>query len=308
MIRDGQHVEVRLPTPRGPLSEEVFGALVGAPRPLPYAGRLPVPVSEDFQVTLWVLQEMTYRAVAGVDPRWEDEGSVVALRHTLERAQETELRANLFCPPTAAQDVPEAISRLVASNEGPSLPNWIQTHGHLAHERELVTHRAAGQLKAPDPHSFAIPRLEAGRAKSGLLKMQLEKYGNGEARQSQAERFAEMVRTLEVRPDIDCLPAVTLRTNTVLNTFAASRRLRGACLGHLAASELTSPEPASVPRQDLASEILAGFVEQYPREADELLFGAAALMSVEGDFSRHLIERWERGESSLRSRSGALAA
>ncbi|MBA2608668.1 MAG: iron-containing redox enzyme family protein [Actinobacteria bacterium] len=329
---------MRLPSPRGPLSEDVFQSMRGAARPLPYSGRLPVPASEDFQVTLWVLQEMIFRPFQGVDPRWEDEASAVALRGLLERAQEAELRTNLFCPPTAAQDVPEAIKQMVTGNEGPSLSRWVEEHGRLAHMREFVMHRSPYQRKEADPHSFAIPRLDAGRAKSALLKIQLDEYGNAEAGQSHAELFAETVRALDVRPDIDCVPAVTLRTNTVLNTFGSSRRLRGACIGHLAVFEMTSVEPmaryaATLRRlldgdtatkaarfydvhvaadgfhQELAlDEMLTGFVEQYPNEAEEVLFGAAAIMSVEGDFSRHLMQRWEKGTSSLRSRAAALAA
>ena len=338
MLSGGQQVHVQLPTPRGPLSEDVFAALAGTPRPLPYSGRLPVPMSDDFQVTLWTLQEMAFRPLKGVDAGWEDEASVVALRQTLERAQEGELRASLFCSPTAAQDVPEAIKQMVSGNEGPSLSRWMEEHGALAHVREFVMHRAAYQLKEADPHSFVIPRLDAGRAKSALLKIQLDEYGNAEPGQSHAELFAQTIRALEVRPDIDCIPAVTLRTNTVLNTFASRRRLRGACLGHLAVFEMTSVEPmaryASALRrvldgetatkaarffdvhvaadgfhQELAlDEMLAGFVEQYPCEADEVLFGATAVMAVESDFTRHLLQCWETGNSSLRSRAAALAA
>ncbi len=286
----------------------------GAPRPLPYSGRLPVPASEDFQVTLWVLQQLAFRPFDDVDARWEDEASLIALRGQLERAQETDLRQTLFCPPTAAQDVPEVVKRLVSNHEGPSLSRWMEENGRLAHMREFVMHRAAYQAKEADPHSFAIPRLDAGRAKSALLKIQLDEYGNAEAGQSHAELFAETMRALEVRADVDCLPAVTLRTNTVLNTFASSRRLRGACIGHLAVFEMTSVEPmaryaATLRRlldgematraarfydvhvaadgfhQQLAlGEMLSGFVEQYPCEADEVLFGATAIMSIESDF------------------------
>ena len=46
--------------------------------------------------------------------------------------------------------------------------------------------------------------------------------------------------------------------------------------------------------------LVAGFVDQYPAEAPDLLFGAAALLHVERAFSEHLLSCWEAGTTSLR--------
>ena len=329
---------MELPSPRGALSSSVFDALRGAPHSLTFADELPPTRTDDFQVTLWTLQELRLRTIEGVRPGWEDEPSVTALRASLEAAQETELRDELFQPDTAPSDVPAAVAELVQADEGPSLSRWMEREGELEHMREFVAHRAAYQLKEADPHSFAIPRLDAGRAKSALLKIQLDEYGNAEPGQSHAELFAVTMRALDVTFDIDVLPAVTLRTNTVLNTFAGKRRLLGACVGHLAVFEMTSVEPmaryaAALRRilpaesattaarfydvhvaadgfhQELAlDEMVSGFVEQYPHEAGEVLFGAKAVMAVERDLTTHLLDTWSAGKSSLRAINAPVAA
>jgi hypothetical protein len=200
--------------------------------------------------------------------------------------------------------------------------------------REFVTHRAAYQLKEADPHSFAIPRLEAGRTKAAVLEIQLEEYGRAEPTEAHAELFRATMRELCLDPragaDIDRLPAVTLRTNTVLNGLTRSRRLLGALLGHLAVFEMTSVEPMAryavtcrrlLPssagtraarfydvhvaadgwHEQLAREqMVAGFADEHPDETDEMLFGAAALIAVETDLTRHLLSCWEAGATSLR--------
>src|SRR5437868_14477676 len=102
----GNSYTVLLPSPRGPLSTTVFDALRGAPRPLPHIGRFPLPETDDFQITLWTLQELSFRRVDGVDPDWEDEASFLALRATMERAQEWDLRRRIVQPPSEPTDAP----------------------------------------------------------------------------------------------------------------------------------------------------------------------------------------------------------
>ena len=81
----------RLPTARGSLSEHVVDTLcsdIGS-RPLTDVE----PTDEDDEaITLFVLQELSYRAMAGVDPAWEEDASFLALRAQLERALEQRLR------------------------------------------------------------------------------------------------------------------------------------------------------------------------------------------------------------------------
>jgi hypothetical protein len=206
----------------------------------------------------------------------------------------------------------------------------MEQHGELDHLREFVVHRAAYQLQEADPHTFAIPRLAAGPAKTALLEVQADEYGGHVPEEAHAVLFETTMERLGLEPaiDIDRLPAVTLRTGATLNLFARSRRLIGALVGHLAIFETTSVEPmaryaATVRRLlgDDASEaarfydvhvaadgyhsrlaldtLVTEFARQYPEAAGDVLFGAAALMRVEEDLSRHLLDAWAHGRTSL---------
>lgn len=322
---------MQLPQARGNLSDHVFATLV---RP---AGDCRMHVvepddDEDAQVTLWILQQLSFRRIDEVDPAWEEDPTFLLVRHELERRVEEELRDAATVPSCAPEDVPAALTDLIDRTEGPSLSQWIFDDGEVDHLHEFVLHRAAYQLQEADPHSFAIPRLAASTCKTALLQLQLDEYGGAEPSEAHALLYADTMHALGLRaePDLDRLPATTLATNTLLNWLGRSRRLLPACLGHLAVFEMTSVEPmaryaAAVRRMvpgdagtaaarfydvhvaadalhsSIATErLISGFVADQPDEAQEVLFGAAALLYVEDRFARHLIERWTCHESSLR--------
>jgi hypothetical protein len=321
---------VHLPTPRGPLSDHLLAVLRSSP-----AGSLcwvEPDGDEDEQIALWVAQELSYRRIDGVDPAWEEEPSLLALRHRLEAAMEDRLRSQVAVPSCEPEEVSDAVQDLVDRAGGRSLSTWMLEHGTVEHLREFAVHRAAYQLQEADPHSFAIPRMEASPAKTALLQLQLDEYGGHEPAEAHAVLFAQTMRALGLEPaaDLDRLPSVTLATNTLLSWFGRSRRLLPACLGHLAVFEITSVEPmaryaAAVrrllpePTADEAARfydvhvaaderhgdialghLLPGFASDHPDECDDILFGAAALLDVEGRFAAHLIDAWEGGRSSLR--------
>lgn len=290
---------------------------------------------EDEQLALFLLQQLSYRPIAGVDPAWEDDPSFLVLRARLEQDLEDRLRAVLDVPECAPAGVPEALLAMIDGAEGPSLSGWLEENGTLGHLREFVVHRSAYQLQEADPHSFAIPRLAAGTAKTALLELQVDEYGGHEPSEAHAVLFAETMRALGLDPregpDIERIPAVTLATNTLLNRLGRSRRLVGACVGHLAVFEMTSVAPmanyAAACRELLDDEagtraarffdvhvaadgfharlamerLVDGFVEQFPDDAPGILFGAAALMHLEGAFTEHLLTCWQGGTSSLRT-------
>jgi hypothetical protein len=287
---------------------------------------------DDEQLALWSLQQLSFRRLDGVDPRWEEEPSFLAVRHRLELRMEQRLRDEVQIPSCAPEELPAALVDLVGSAGGPSLSRWVAERGTLDHLRELVTHRAAYQLQEADPHSFAIPRMEATPAKSALLQLQLDEYGGHEPTQAHALLFERTMEAVDLEPlaDLDRLPAATLATNTLLSWLGRSRRLLPACLGHLAVFELTSvepmaryaatcrrllPEPAATTAARFydvhvaadglhgtvaTDRLLAGFAEDHPDESDEVLFGAAALLRVERRFADHTVGAWEAHESSLR--------
>jgi hypothetical protein len=214
----------------------------------------------------------------------------------------------------------------------------MATHGTLAQLRELAIHRSAYQLKEADPHTWAIPRLPAGRAKSALLRLQYDEYGNGEVGQSHAELFADTMRALELDPAygayIDAVPGVTLATVNLLSMFGLHRELVGACLGHLAVFEMTSVVPmgryaaamrrltggdAGVQFYDVhviadaeheviaIEELIPSLLDDDPTLASDVLFGAGALLHVERRLAEHIWQRWAAGLSSLQDDHPASA-
>jgi hypothetical protein len=134
---------------------------------------------------------------------------------------------------------------------------------------------------------------------------------------------------------VDRIPAVTLATVNLMSLLGLHRRLRGAIVGHLALFEMSSSVPnrryadglrrlglgtdatgffdehvvADAVHESIAAVDLAGgLARQEPALTQDILWGATTLRELEGRFARHLLESWDRGESSLRAPLGAAAA
>ncbi len=114
---------------------------------------------DDFHLALYVCYELHYRGFAGVDPAWEWEPSLLALRRTLESAFERALRAE--SPATVSFDV-EADLAALANGDGRPLSAYMLEHGTQTQFEEFAIHRSAYQLKEADPHTWCIPRLAGG--------------------------------------------------------------------------------------------------------------------------------------------------
>jgi hypothetical protein len=320
-----------MPRPRGPLSAFLIdrlrhraGALPALPQPIddPLSG-------EDTQLFLYLCYELHYRGLPGVDEGWEWEPTLLAARARAEAEFETAL-LRVSGPPVAPESsVEEALRDLTTSHNGPSLSRYMAEQGTLEQFREFATHRSAYQLKEADPHSWAIPRL-AGRAKSAIVEIQNDEYGDGRPGQSHAELFANTMAALDLDTTygalLDRIPGPTLATVNLISYFGLHRRWRGALVGHLSAFEMTSVEPmaryaaatrrlglppgaarfydvhvaADAHHQEVAATDLAGGLAQAePELAADILFGARALMAVEGRFTDHLLQAWAGGRSSL---------
>ncbi len=321
-----------LPEPRGALSEHVFSSL----RSDVQEGLLKAieaTDAEDEAISLFVLQELSFRPLAGVDPAWEEDTDLIALRGVLEDRLEARLRAGIGELPTGG-DLVEGVQALLDAADGPSLAGWMEEHGELDHLREFAVHRSGYQLKEADPHTWALPRLPQGRAKAALLEIQADEYGGTEPANAHAELFASTMIALDLDPgagpDLDRLPAPTLTTSTFLNLLGRSRRLTGSLVAHLCVFEMTSVEPmaryAALVRRVVDSEtstaaarffdvhvaadgyherlaveeLLRGLEEEQPDLAADALFGAAGLIAVEQAFTEHLLDAWKQGRTSLR--------
>lgn len=325
---------IELPPPRGPLSERLFEALQGLPdteleRPAPIDSADPL-ADEDLQLALYVAYELHYSGIRGVDEAWEWAPSLLGFRAELERPFEAAV-AELVEPATAEElaSVGAALQRIVAEDPGPPLSRHIETQGTLEQLREHVVHRSAYQLKEADPHSWAIPRLTPG-PKAALLEVQADEYGGGDPARMHSVLFAKTMAALGLDPTygayLDQLPAVTLATVNLMSGFGLHRRRRGALVGHLAGFEMTSSIPnrrygnglrrlgfgreathfydehveADAVHENIAAwDLAGGLAADEPEVAADILFGARALLQVEARWASHLMDSWERGETSL---------
>jgi hypothetical protein len=334
---------IDLPPPRGPLSEELFEALEGPPH-----ARLAAPglidssdpiADEDLQLALYVAYELHYTAIQGVDETWEWSPSLLSFRGALERPFEEAVAA--LVPPAEAQEldsVGAALQEIVAEDPGPPLSRYMETQGTREQMLEHVVHRSAYQLKESDPHSWAIPRLGPG-PKAALLEVQFDEYGGGSSERMHAVLFANTMEGLGLDRTyghyLDRLPGVTLATVNLMTGFGLHRRRRGAIVGHLAAFEMTSSIPnrrygnalrrlgygpdvthfydehveADAVHENIAAwDLAGGLAADEPEVAADVLFGARALLQVEARWATHLMDAWERGETSLRSSLVPVAA
>lgn len=330
---------IALPTPRGPLSEAVLERLHTAPVrpvPLPPADVADPLGDDDLHLALYLCYELSYRGLPGVDDDWEWEPSLVAMRREMERAFEAGLRqavAPVAAPP--ADEIDLALRALVDADDAPSLSRHLEREGTLEQMREFLVHRSAYQLKEADPHSFAIPRL-SGPAKAALVEIQFDEYGGGRPERVHAELFRAAMDAvgLDARygAHVEELPGVTLATVNLMSMCGLRRSLRGAIVGHLACFEMTSSIPnrrygnalrrlgfgsdathffdehveADAVHENLAAvDVAGGLTRQEPRLAADVLWGASALLLLDGRWARHLLGRWAAGESSLLARAAA---
>jgi hypothetical protein len=327
---------VRLPEPRGPISERLLQALGGAPGEL---GTLPdasgpAEADEDLQLALYCCYELHYRGLPGVDERWEWEPSLIAARHALEAPFEAAI-GRLAGPPDGEcppEQLDLALRALADADEGPSLSRYVEREATCDQLREFLMHRSAYQLKEADPHSWAIPRL-SGPPKAALVEVQADEYGGGRPERMHARLFADAMRAIGLDPAygayLEQLPARTLATVNLMSLFGLHRRLRGAIVGHLALFEMTSSLPnaryargirrlgftdpaatdffdehveADAVHENIAAVDLAGgLARQEAALTGQILWGARALLAFEGAWAAELLGAWEAGASSLRS-------
>ena len=222
-----------------------------------------------------------------------------------------------------------ALRDIVENAAGPSLSRHMLGRGTLAQFREFAVHRSAYQLKEADPHTWAIPRL-AGGPKAALVAIQYDEYGRGVDSEMHATLFATTMERLGLSPDygayLHLLPGATLATCNLVSLFGLHRRWRGALVGHLAVFESTSVRPmgryaralrrlgvavdserfydvhvaADAGHEAVAlKDLAAGLAAAEPGLAPDILFGARALMAVEGRFAARLLGSWAAGRSSL---------
>jgi hypothetical protein len=286
---------------------------------------------DDLQMALYLCYELHYSDIVGVDPRMEWSPLVLMLRSALEDkfAQAVQELVPLD-DGTVPESVGEEIQSLVREDDGPPLSRYAEREASAEQLLEHVIHRSAYQLKEADPHSWAVPRL-TGRAKAALVEIQCDEYGGGRPERIHASLFAQTMRGLGLDDTygayLDRLPGITLATVNLMSWFGLHRTWRGALAGHLALFEMTSSVPnrryangfrrvgygpevtefydehveADAIHENIAIWDLADALgRDEPQLATEILFGARALLALEGRWAGYVLDGWRCGMTSLR--------
>jgi hypothetical protein len=135
---------------------------------------------------------------------------------------------------------------------------------------------------------------------------------------------------------LDRIPASTLAGVNLITMFGLNARLRGALVGHLAMFEITSAipnrrygnalrrlslaSPAAVDFYDehveadsvheniAAYDLAGGLARSEPELTSDIVFGARALLALEGMFGDAILSAWDAGGSSLLEGAYAPAA
>lgn len=316
---------MRLPLPRGPLSEELFGALRSASADVrPVLDAANTAVGDDAALALWTLYELHYRGFDEVaeDREWDPE--LLRVRSVLERDLEARLRAR-FAAPDRSSFV-EGFFGWLEEQDGHSVARHVHRDATRDQVVELLRVRSLYHLKESDPVAWLVPRLDV-RAKAALMELQYDEYGCGDPNRLHHHLYALGMEASGLEPsydgNVDLAPLEVLEQNNALSLFGLHRRLRGAALGHLAAFEATSSLPSrrmaqGLERLGFPDEMVAYYAEHVAADAvheqlavrtvaggllaaepaleDDLWFGAFTCLDLEDRFASSMLRRWGVGE------------
>jgi hypothetical protein len=328
-------VEPALPAAHGPLSTAVQHALTGPPShdhlaQVSASVRDSDPYGLDLQLALCMCYELHYRGFAGVDPTWEWNPDLLHLRAELERAFLNGVRRDVgpIEPGRTAAKEMEELSIELVNGTGPSY--YLRDSGTWAQMREYFVHRSVYHLKEGDPHAWAIPRLTGG-AKAAFVAIEFDEYGAGVGPRVHQQLFADLLAAAELDSTylayLDAVPAEALAVVNLMSMFGLHRWLRGATIGHFAATEITSPpgsrrmvqaldrmgaplpciafygehvEADAVHEQVVRLDVVGDLVAAEPALERDVIFGIRANAVVENRLAELILSCWKRGSSSLR--------
>ena len=328
-------IEPQLPAAHGPLSMAVRCNLTElAPREqLTRIGgsvRDSDPYGLDLQLALYMCYELHYRGFAGVDPTWEWNPGLLHLRAQLERAFLAGVRRDVgrIEPGHTAEAEMDALSVESIDGTGPSY--WLRDGGTWEQMREYLVHRSLYHLKEGDPHAWAIPRL-TGQAKASFVAVEFDEYGAGRGPHLHQQLFADLLTAAGLDSTylayLDGVPAESLAVVNLMSLFGLHRQLRGAAIGHFAATEITSPpgsrrmvealerlaapqecvafyrehvEADAVHEQVVRVDVVGDLVAREPLLDPDVVFGIRAHAVVEDRLADVIMAAWKAGETSLR--------
>ncbi|ALR11798.1 hypothetical protein BST43_13500 [Mycobacteroides saopaulense] len=327
-------VEPRLPQPRGPLSTVVIDLLAEQP-PASHADDIEDllaaadPYGLDLQLALYVCYELHYRGFAGVDAQWEWDAGLLRLRRLMEQDMLTRLEHD------AGQDSHEygiaaELDALIWGREDDSnLSAYLSDHASWEQMQEYFAHRSLYHLKEADPQAWVIPRL-CGQVKASFMAIEFDEFGGGHGNRLHQQLFADLLEAAGMNPAylgyLDRAAAESLAAVNVMSLFGLHRALRGAAVGHFAATEITSPpgsrqmvrglqrlsapsecidfyqehvEADAVHEEVVRSDVVTGLVETDPGVSGQIVFGMRVFRLMEHRLADHLMSSWALGRTSL---------
>lgn len=286
---------------------------------------------DDLQLAMWLVYELHYRGLEGVDDGWEWHLGLVEAMQEWEGLLEDALRLVTGSEGATVDpaEVPEQLFALAAQDGGPSLSKALMRDADPAQFCEFLIHRSMYHLKEADPHTWVIPRL-SGPVKAAMITIQADEYGLGVTEAMHAQLFRALMNSWELNSIyahyLARVPGVTLLASNLISMFGLHRRFRGALVGHLALFEMTSSAPNAryarghrrlggseaaarffdehvvadaVHEQIAAYELAGGLASAEPRLAADILFGARCAAFADAAFADWVLPRWAAGGSSL---------
>ncbi|MGV9300873.1 iron-containing redox enzyme family protein [Amycolatopsis sp. NPDC003676] len=336
---------MRLPHPRGPVSEMLVRALQSPPEAGAKAvldgisaAQVDSVSDEDLQLGLFLCYGPQYCLFGEPAQSWEWDASLVELRKRLETRFARELgEAAGELPETEVEKLPEFLMELGKPSPGRSLSRYIKQEATMAQFKEFLAHRSVYSLMEADHHSLAIPRVRGG-GKPALVEIQSDEYGGGIPGRLHSQLFeltmAELGMITEFGGYFEDVPACSLATVNLISYFGTYGRHRGALLGNLAITEIGSHYVnrnfrnglqrlngsddswlffqehivADAVHEQLAAHDMCGkFVRENPGELSDVVFGAVVTAELGGRANEAILSSWEHGESALRRTTSAAA-
>ena len=353
-------VQPVLPDPRGPISKSVV-ELLSERVPHHLLTRVGASLADadpygiDVQLALYLCYELHYRGFADADADWEWNPCLLHLRARLEELFLTAVRNDvgaIEAGVNAAAELDRLCVEPVEGNgvegsgvegsgvegsgvegrgvEGRGPSYYLRDKGTWPQMREFFAHRSLYHLKEGDPHAWTIPRL-TGQAKASFVAVEFDEFGGGKGARVHQHLFAELMAAADLDTSylgyLADVPAETLAVVNLMSMFGLHRRLRGASVGHFAATEVTSPpgsrrlvqalerlgaptrcrdfylehvEADAVHEQVVRTGVVGDLVAQEPHLDRDVVFGIRAFEVVEGRLAQHLIGCWRSGRCSLR--------
>jgi Iron-containing redox enzyme len=332
---DRRGLSAVLPEPRGPLSFTVI-SLLSERAPHRHLNRIETslgdgdPFGPDLQLALYICYELHYRGFAGVHPRWEWDPALLHLRARIEEVFIGAVGEQVGVITAADTPVAEMDKLSGDSARATGLSAYLCDVGTWAQVQEYFVHRSLYHLKEADPHAWVIPRL-TGQAKASFAAVEFDEYGAGCGHNVHQELFADLLEAAGLDRgylaylDLGC--AESLALVNVMSLLSLHRELRGAAVGHFAATEITSPpgsqrlsralrrldapqacirfydehvEADAVHEQVVRTDVVGSLLQQEPDLAADVVFGIRAFGLLEDRLEAFLLERWDSGQSSLR--------